>query len=330
MSFSVIRTGQSLVGPSEPTPSEMLYLSIIDRVPGLRHMVRSLHVFKHGQEPAKVTEFTCGGFVVGLISIHAIADGLGAAQFINAIGEIARRLTKPTVDPVWSRELIPNPPKLPPGPPPVSPSFKLQYSTMDISQDSINQVKAQFFEQTGHRCSTFDVAIAKTWQARTRAIELDPDVDVHVCFFANIRHLLPQVLPAEGGYYGNCFYPVAVTAASGEVVSAELVDVVKIIRDAKARLPADCAKWAAGDSKEDPYELSFTYNSLFVSDWTRLGFLEVDYGWGMPIHVIPFAYCEFMAVAIIGAQPKPKKGARLMTQCVGKEHLEAFQDEMTF
>ncbi|XP_010910212.1 acyl transferase 4 [Elaeis guineensis] len=413
MSFSVIRTGQSLVGPSKPTPSEMLYLSIIDRVPGLRHMVRSLHVFKHGQEPAKVirealsmalvkyypfagrfidsvhgdvrmactgegvwfveatancsledvkfldhplmisqdellpnpspeinpldlpmmmqvTEFTCGGFVVGLISVHTIADGLGAAQFINAIGEISRRLAKPTVDPVWSRELIPNPPKLPPGPPPVFPSFKLQYSTMDISQDSINQVKAQFFEQTGHRCSTFDVAIAKTWQARTRAIKLDPDVDVHVCFFANTRHLLHQVLPAEGGYYGNCFYPVTVTAASGEVVSAELVDVVKIIRDAKARLPADFAKWAAGDFKEDPYELSFTYNSLFVSDWTRLGFLEVDYGWGMPIHVIPFAYYEFMAVAIIGAPPKPKKGARLMTQCVEKEHLEAFQDDMTF
>ena len=54
MSISVMRTGQSLVGPCEPTPSEMLYLSIIDRVPGLRHMVRSLHVFKHGQEPAKV------------------------------------------------------------------------------------------------------------------------------------------------------------------------------------------------------------------------------------------------------------------------------------
>ncbi|XP_010943879.1 acyl transferase 4 [Elaeis guineensis] len=412
MRFSVARTSQSLVGPCEPTPSDTLYLSIIDRVPGLRHMVRSLHVFKHGQEPAKVirealskalvkyypfagrfinsehgdvriactgegawfveatancsledvkylehplmiskdellpepsleldpldlpvmmqvTEFTCGGFVVGLISVHTIADGLGAAQFVDAIGEFARNLAKPTVDPVWSRELIPNPPQLPPGSPPVLASYKLLYSTMDITSDRINHVKTEYFDQTGQRCSTFDVSIAKTWQARTRAINLDPDVDVHVCFFASIRHLLNQVLPAEGvGYYGNCFYPVTATAPSGKVASAELVGVVKMIRDAKARLPADLAKWVVGDFKEDPYELSFTYNSLFVSDWTRLGFLEVDYGWGMPIHVIPYAYHAFMAVAIIGAPPKPKKGARFMTQCVEKEHLEAFQDEM--
>ncbi|XP_008798875.1 acyl transferase 4-like [Phoenix dactylifera] len=412
MGFSVTRTAQSLVSPWEPTPSDTLSLSIIDRVPGLRHLVRSLHVFKHGQEPAKVikealskalvpyypfagrfvdsehgdvriactgegawfveatancsledvryldhplmipqdellpkpgpeldpldlplmmqvTEFTCGGFVVGLISIHTIADGLGAAQFVAAIGEFARNRAKPTVDPVWARELIPSPPKLPPGPPLVFPSFKLQHSTMDISQDRINQVKAQFFEQFGQRCSAFDVSVAKTWQARTRAIKLDPDVDVHVCFFASTRHLLHQVLPAEGaGYYGNCFYPVTVTAPSSKVASAELVEVVKMIKDAKARLPADFARWVVGDFKEEPYQLSFTYDSLFVSDWTRLGFLEVDYGWGMPIHVIPFAYQEFMAVAIIGAPPKPKKDARLMTQCVEKEHLEAFQDEM--
>ena len=54
MSFSVTRLSQSFVGPSEPTPSETLRLSLIDRVPGLRHLVRSLHVFKHGERPAKV------------------------------------------------------------------------------------------------------------------------------------------------------------------------------------------------------------------------------------------------------------------------------------
>lgn len=40
----------------------------------------------------QVTEFTCGGFVVGLISVHTIADGLGAGQFINAVADYARGL----------------------------------------------------------------------------------------------------------------------------------------------------------------------------------------------------------------------------------------------
>ncbi|URD71835.1 Transferase family [Musa troglodytarum] len=251
----------------------------------------------------QVTEFVGGGFVVGLISVHTIADGLGVAQFINAVAEIARGLPKPTVEPAWS---------------------------LDLSPDHIDHVKSRYLELTGPRCSTFDVAVANLWQSRTRAINLDPGVDVHVCFFANTRHLLRQVvlLPPEDGYYGNCFYPVTATAPSGTIASAELIDVVSIIRDAKARLPSEFAKWAAGDFKDDPYELSFTYNSLFVSDWTRLGFLDVDYGWGKPLHVIPFAYLDIMAVGIIGAPPAPQKGTRVMTQCVEKEHMQAFLEEM--
>ncbi|URD75115.1 Transferase family [Musa troglodytarum] len=54
MSFSVTRTNRSLVAPCRVTPTGSLGLSAIDRVPGLRHMVRSLHVFRHGREPARV------------------------------------------------------------------------------------------------------------------------------------------------------------------------------------------------------------------------------------------------------------------------------------
>ncbi|KAF3340684.1 10-deacetylbaccatin III 10-O-acetyltransferase-like protein [Carex littledalei] len=411
--LSVTRTSRYYVRPDAATPSDTLCLSVIDRVAGLRHMVRSLHVFKQGHEARRVirdalskalvkyypfagrfldpvredeevrvactgegvwfveaeagcsleeanyldhpllisqddllpepdmhidpltlplmiqvTEFTCGSFVVGLISVHTIADGLGAGQLMNAIGAMARGLDKLPVDPVWARDLIPNPPKLPPGPPPEFPSFDLQYNTTDLSPADISSTKASYFEATGQHCSTFDVSISKVWQARVRAIRLGPQEPVHVCFFANTRHLLQQVLPQEGGFYGNCFYTVTVTSTSEVVSRAELIDVVRIIRDEKARLPVHFARWAAGDLKEDPYELTFSYNSLFVSDWTRLGFLEVDYGWGPPVHVTPFAYYTFMSVAIIGAPPAPKKGVRIMTQCVEKEHLLAFQQEM--
>ncbi|KAG8084985.1 hypothetical protein GUJ93_ZPchr0010g8729 [Zizania palustris] len=424
---TVTRKSGSFVAPSAPTPAETLELSAIDRVPGLRHTVRSLHVFRHnknggggghddaarpaaviraalarvlvdypafagrfvgsvlageacvactgdgawfveaatdcslddvngmdypmmisqdellpapedGVDPTsipvmmQVTEFSCGGFVVGLVAVHTLADGLGAAQFISAVAEFARggaAVEKLTVCPVWARAVIPNPPKLPPGPPPSFQSLGFQHFSTDVASDGIiSHVKAEYFQSNGQYCSAFDVAVAKIWQARTRAIRYKPESQVHVCFFANTRHLLTQVLPKGGGYYGNCFYPVTVTATAEDVAAKRLLDVIKMIRDGKARLPLEFAKWASGDVKVDPYQLTFEHNVLFVSDWTRLGFFEVDYGWGAPTHIIPFTYADYMAVAVLGAPPVPKKGTRIMTQCVEEKHLKEFQEEM--
>uniref|UniRef100_A0A452XXJ3 3'-N-debenzoyl-2'-deoxytaxol N-benzoyltransferase n=1 Tax=Aegilops tauschii subsp. strangulata TaxID=200361 RepID=A0A452XXJ3_AEGTS len=233
---------------------------------------------------------TCGGFVVGLISVHTIADGLGAGQFINAVGDYARGLPKPRVSPVWARDLIPDPPRMP-APPPKLELLDLREFTVDLTPDHIAKAKSDFFMSMGQRCSAFDVGAAE-------------------------------------GFYGNCFYPVTVTCSSAEVATGEVVDVVRAVRDAKARLAGDVARWAVGGFAQDPYELRFTYDSLFVSDWTRLGFLEADYGWGAPTHVVPFSYHPFMAVAVIGAPPAPKIGARVMTMCVEEAHLPEFRDQM--
>ncbi|KAH0462345.1 hypothetical protein IEQ34_009920 [Dendrobium chrysotoxum] len=400
MLFSVTRKSSGFVTPAEPTPTETLSLSAIDRVHGLRNPVQSIHVFKSGEqlkaaktikeavskalvhyypfggrfvndevdgevkvacrgegawfveavaecrledvrflepplmiskaELLPVTEFACGGFAVGLITVHTIADGLGAAQFLNAIGEMARGLPEPTITPIWARDLIPNPPKLRrPGPPPVLPTSKLQYTTIDIPHDSIQQLKADFFHSTGHYCSSFDAVIAKTWQARTRAVgSFEPDEPVHLCFFASTRHLLANVLPQAGGFYGNCFYPVTVTSTAGRVAEANLADVVRIIRNGKSGLLNEFEKWTVGGLKEDPYTLNNGYNYLFVSDWTKLGFSEVDYGWGTPVNVIPVAFDDSVAVALIGGLPAAEHGRRITTQCVKEEHLEAFQYQL--
>ncbi|KAF8659492.1 hypothetical protein HU200_058434 [Digitaria exilis] len=431
VNITVTRKSQSFVVPFEPASSsstepETLELSAIDRVPGLRHTVRSLHVFlsnkdstttrrdeaaatarpaeviraalsralvdyrpfagrfvgsvvageacvqctdegawfveavadctleevnglddplmvsveellpapEEGVDPTsipimmQVTEFACGGFVVGLVAVHTLADGLGAAQFITTISEFARGVNKPTVVPIWARALIPNPPKLPPMPPPFFQFYGFEHFVTDVTSDHIAHVKAEYFQATSQYCSTFDVAIAKVWQARTKAIKYRPDFKVHVCFFANTRHLLTEVLPKDGGFYGNCFYPVTVTATAEDVITSGLLDVIKMIRDGKARLPLEFSKWAAGDAKVDPYQLTFEHNVLFVSDWTRLGFFEVNYGWGPPNHILPLTYADYMAVAVLGAPPSSKKGTRIMTQCVEEKYLMGFKDEM--
>nr|CAB3462075.1 unnamed protein product [Digitaria exilis] len=276
----------------------------------------------------QVTEFACGGFVVGLVAVHTLADGLGAAQFVTTISEFSRGVDKPTVAPIWSRALIPNPPKLPLSPQPSFQSFGFEHFVTDCTSAHIAHIKAAYFQATGQYCSTFDVAIAKVWQARTKAIKYKLDSEVHVCFFANTRHLLTEVLPNDGGFYGNCFYPVTVTATAEAVITTGLLDVIKMIRDGKSRLPLEFFSWAAGEAKVDPYQLKFEHNVLFVSDWTRLGFFEVDYGWGPPNHILPFTYADYMAVAVLGAPPSPKKGTRIMTKCVEEKYIMGFKDEM--
>ena len=54
-----------------------------------------------------MTQFECGGFVIGLTFCHSICDGLGAAQFLNAVGELGRGLEQPGVAPVWHRDFFP-------------------------------------------------------------------------------------------------------------------------------------------------------------------------------------------------------------------------------
>jgi hypothetical protein len=121
----------------------------------------------------QVTEFRCGGFVVGLISVHTITDGMGARQFVNAVADYARGLPAPRVPPVWAHDLVPDPPMMP-APAPRLDLLQQRYFTVDLSPAVIANTKARFLEATGQRCSAFDVCVAQTWQARTRAVVPPP------------------------------------------------------------------------------------------------------------------------------------------------------------
>ncbi|KAJ6400890.1 hypothetical protein OIU84_016337 [Salix udensis] len=320
MAFSVIRSSRGLIRPLEQTPSGILDLSVIDRLPVLRCNARTLHVFRHGPEAAQVirealskalvpyyplagwlkessqgqlqiecsaqgvlfveasadctldtmqvTQFECGGFVIGLIFCHTICDGLGAAQFLNAVGEIARGHEHPSTTPVWCRDFSPLPPQqekmntLPLLPPPM-PNYRLQHANIDISLDQIKQVKTEFHDSTGQMCSTFEAL-------------LEP--------------------PLPKGFYGNCFFPVTITASSETVARASNVEVIKLIQEAK--------------------------------EWGRLGFNQVDYGWGPPVHIVPIQGSSVIPVGIVGSLPLPGKGIRLMTWCVEEVHRQPFIDQM--
>ncbi|XP_008778036.3 myricetin 3-O-glucosyl 1,2-rhamnoside 6'-O-caffeoyltransferase AT2-like [Phoenix dactylifera] len=279
----------------------------------------------------QVTQFSCGGFVVGMRSSHAMFDGLGAAQFVRAIADIAKGLAQPMIRPIWCREAIPSPPpKLPSlrPPPPSLTAHPFVTFLLDISLDRINETKSKFTKETGKYCSKFDILTAKVWQSRARAIGLKPGADVRLGFAANARHLMHQLLPPKGGYYGNCAYPMTITAPSEKITDSSLFEVINLIREAKESLGSRFAKWLVGDPEGDPFRVPVDYGLLCFSDWSRVGFYEVDYGWGQPIHVGPLDDNSFIASCILLNPPAPKQGVRLITRCVVEEQLGAFQDQM--
>ncbi|PIA60712.1 hypothetical protein AQUCO_00300315v1 [Aquilegia coerulea] len=291
----------------------------------------------YGIDPLMRLQFTrlsCQGFVIGFTFCHSICDAFGAAQFLNAVGEIARGFEHPRIAPMWHRESIPASARLAhalrkPKPPPPIPSYTLEHVSIDISLDQVDKLKNQFFELTGEYCSTFDVVAASIWRHRAQTIALGKENNAVLVFMGDMRRLLDPPLPE--GYYGNCFFPVTVTVSSGWLLEATNADIVKLIKDAKAKLPNEFSKWLKSDEVDDgndPFTPPVLYSKLFISVWTRAGFDQIDYGWGLPVRVLPEQGPSFIPIVIVQSPPPPKKGIRLMTWCVKKAHLSSFEETM--
>nr|CAD1824174.1 unnamed protein product [Ananas comosus var. bracteatus] len=267
---------------------------------------------------------------------HLQPHSLRSAQFLNAVAELTRGLAEPTVTPTWRRESVPSPPKPttsaqgPAGPDIQYTFYRFKSAEFDVSLHSINRVKDRVAAETGQICSTFDVVTAMLWQSRTRAINVEPDADVCLYYMANARHRLNELLSIEGGYYGNCVYPVGITLPSKQVVNGSLVALVGVIRQAKQTVSDGFSRWLKGEVMSNSRALP-DYRMLLVSDWTRLGYYEVDYGWGSPSYVFPCVassdFNVFGRAAFI-KPPVPKEGVRLVMSCVEEQHSATLHDEL--
>ncbi|KAL4202997.1 hypothetical protein AMTRI_Chr02g266300 [Amborella trichopoda] len=282
----------------------------------------------------QVTDFQCGGFAIGLQLSHCLVDGIGGVQFLSALAEMVKGADSPSVEPVWSRHLLgsapPAEPIYPSRPPLVFPDYRLEPLSFDISAQAISRIKQACFEKTGKPCSSFEALAAEAWRLRNQAIGLELDQETTLVIIAGCRHLMDPPLPK--GYFGNCFFPVRAKASGEQMLEASEVDVVTWIQEAKERLPSEFRAWLEGptngEDMEDPFQLSFSYNNLFLSEWNRLGFRHVDFGWGTAVHVLPILASYVIPAGVFVAPPEPKQGTRLEIWCVTRAHREAFLEEM--
>nr|GMD94413.1 methanol O-anthraniloyltransferase-like [Ipomoea batatas] len=210
----------------------------------------------------QVTRLICGGFVVAIHVNHVLADGLGLAQFFKAVGELAQGASSPSIKPVWRRELL------------TAKHLPLQ-TTYDHTEygivghnstiDPHNLVSRSFFfgpkEMKAMRqklpplskpTSKFDMITACIWICRTLALEFDADETVAVICAINVR---------DKEY------------------------AVELIEKAKSRVSEDYVRSEVNfmDSKGRP-PLLRSRSSIIVTDLSRIGFDEMDFGWGKPVY----------------------------------------------
>eukprot|EP01018_Ginkgo_biloba_P004954 Gb_32654 [translate_table: standard] len=240
----------------------------------------------------QVTRLTCGGFIFALRLNHTVSDAVGLVQFMRGLGEIAKGAAQPSVTPVWDRELLL----------PRVNNFAIKYPHYEYEdvEDKYGQmvpmdemIHHSFFfgpreiaflkqQMGGAKCATFEVLSACLWRLRTRALNLPADQEVRLIFPLNGRPKIEPPLPS--GYYGNVINLTCAKARAGDVANRPLSYAAKLIHEAKKMVGDEYMRSVINlmELKGRPHFP--VIGTFIISDLTKIGFGEVDFGWGKAVY----------------------------------------------
>ncbi|KAK6938865.1 hypothetical protein RJ641_032373 [Dillenia turbinata] len=263
----------------------------------------------------QVTNLRCGGMILCTAINHCLCDGIGTSQFLQAWAHIA---TNPNSDlpiaPFHSRHILM--PRRPPLLPLNHPGFTktaiegdhmeldltkflqsqpLAPSSLTFTQSDMVRLKRQCVPSL--KCTAFEVLASHTWRSWVKSLDLSPSLDVKLLFSVNVRKMLNPNIPE--GYYGNGFVLGCAGCTVNDLVNTNLGSAVKLVQHAKSSLSDDYVK-SLIDLFEDKTVKPDVHASLVISQWSKLGLEDLDFGEGNPLHMGPmvssYIYCLFLPV----------------------------------
>ncbi|XP_074289649.1 benzyl alcohol O-benzoyltransferase-like [Silene latifolia] len=237
----------------------------------------------------QVTRLKCGGFILAHRINHAMADGTGLAQFLNAVGELARGAQSLSVYPVWKRELISA--RKPPQVTCVHREYE-QIPDIPLGDDLI--YKPFFFGPTeisalrrflpAHlkSSSTFELLTAVIWRSRTIALQLHPDDEVRARIYVNARHKFKNP-PLPAGYYGNVIATPHVISTAGNIAANGIAYALELVKSVKNNVDEEYMRSLADFMVVNGRPRYTRAHTFSVSDVSRLNLDLFDFGWGPPV-----------------------------------------------
>ncbi|MCO5553651.1 hypothetical protein L7F22_007176 [Adiantum nelumboides] len=262
----------------------------------------------------QVTTFECGGFVIGLGTNHTLVDGMAAVDFMHNFASVVRGKGL-AIEPHPDRSALKarSPPcityphnefiRLQDLPPEVISSFADPrpssdlsgrmapptahlFRTFPISKSHIATLKQKALKDgLLSSCSSFDVITALLWKARSIALTLDPSLPSTLFFAVDIRSRVHPPLPDH--FCGNGVFSAHASATSHELQEMPFSTCVKRVQDAVAAVSDDYVRSALDWGEINHGVPAILSGCFFVAAWWKLGFQDVDFGWGKPFYCGP-------------------------------------------
>ncbi|CAN6572461.1 unnamed protein product [Malus baccata var. baccata] len=251
----------------------------------------------------QVTKFKCGGFSLGLCMNHCMFDGIGAMEFVNSWGKIARGLPL-TAPPFLDRSILKarNPPRIEyqhhefseiTGTSSTNNDLceeKMLYRSFSFDSEKLEKLKMKAREDGAlENCTTFEALSAFVWKARTRALNPLPEQQIKLLFAVDGRPKFRPPLPK--GYFGNGIVLTNSICQAGDLLDKPLSNAVGLVQDA-IKMVTDSYMRSAIDYFELTRARPSLASTLLITTWSKLSFYTTDFGWGEPVLSGPVALPE--------------------------------------
>ncbi|XP_023900567.2 alcohol acyltransferase 9 [Quercus suber] len=261
----------------------------------------------------QVTNLRCGGMILCTAINHCLCDGIGTSQFLQTWAHITARpnLGLP-ITPLHNRHM------LKPRSPPKSSFTHPEYTrTNPNDNNTIDMVKflqsqplvpTSLTFTTSHilhlkrqcvpslKCTTFEALASHTWRCWVKSLDMSPSLNAKLLFSVSVRKKMNPELPL--GYYGNGFVLGCAQTNVKDLVTSNLYHGVKLVQQAKSTLNDEYIR-SMIDLLEDKSVKTDLTTSLVISQWSKLGLEDLDFGEGKPLHMGSLTsdiYCLFLPV----------------------------------